>query len=807
MLFRFIKILAFGILSILVFSDAFSQTILVYNQQTGEPISDVFIYCSNKKTTALTDQLGMVDLSDFKDTDIIHFQHTSYYTLDISKQKITKQKYRVGLVENFVKLRELVVSASKWEENTSEIPNKIEIIKRKDIIFSNPETSATMLESGGEVFVQRSQMGGGSPMLRGFAANKILFLVDGVRMNNAIYRSGNLHNVLQADVNSVESAEVIFGPGTNIYGSDALGGVIDIHMMTPEFSTEGKKWITSGHGLARLSTANFERTIHADINTSNEKWAFLAMITYSAFDDLKMGNTGGNDYLKRPEYIGTVNGNDSIFKNDNPNEQKFSAYNQLSFITKLSNKFSESVSWTYSIYLTSTTDVPRYDRLIQYKNDQLRYAEWDYSPQQWVMNSLELDFHQKTKAYDNAILTLAYQNVKEGRNDREYKNEWLRKRNEAVNIFSLNADFDKKINLTNSLFYGLELVYNGVQSTGIKQNIITNKEIATASRYPDGGSKYFQSGAYISYKKNFKRLPATFQAGTRYSYVSLNSKFDDTSFYHLPYKEIKLGNSAITGSAGFVYRPGSWQLTLNISSGFRAPNLDDVAKVFDSEPGNVVVPNEDLQPEYLYNGEIGVLKKFQNKASIQITAFYSYLDNAMVRRDFTLNGQDSIMYDGEMSKVQAVVNAGYANIYGASFLANIQIVKHLGFKTALTYIKGLDDEGYALRHAPPLYGNSALVFEKNRLKVELSASYNAKVNYEDLAPSERDKPHLYATDSVGNPYSPSWWTLNYRMAYSFNDKFMTNFAVENILDKRFMSYASGIAAPGRNFIFSFRYSF
>jgi len=803
---RYFQILAISFWGLFLSTTTRSQNILVFDEQTGAPISDVYLYSGDKKITALTNSVGLVDISNFADTSNIHFQHTSYFSIVVEKQKLVKMKFRIGMVENFVKLDELVVSAKHWEENTSEIPNKIEVIKRKEILFTNPETSADMLEKGGEVFVQKSQMGGGSPMLRGFAANKILFLLDGVRMNNAIYRSGNLHNVLQADVNSVESAEIIFGPGTNIYGSDALGGVIDIHTLKPIFSSEGKKWRTTGTALARFSSANFEKTLHADINSSNDSWAFMASFSYTDFNDLKMGSNG-NDYLKRPEYVETINGHDSVMQNPNVNEQKYSAYNQLSFVTKLSHKFSKYVTWSYNLYLTKTSDVPRYDKLKQYKKGKLKYAQWYYSPQQWVMNSLKLDFSKKTKVYDNAVFVLAYQNVKEGRNDRKFQNKWLRKRNETVNIFSLNADLDKQLNRTNSLYYGIELVYNDVQSEALKRDIFTNDEKTVASRYPDGGSKYFQSGIYLSYKKNFDRLPATFQTGIRYSYVSLNSLFDDTSFYHLPYKEINLSNGAVSGSAGFVYRPGSWQLTLNLSSGFRAPNLDDVAKVFDSEPGNVVVPNENLKPEYLYNGEIGVLRKFDHKASLQLTAFYSYLHNAMVRRDFTLNGQDSIMYDGEMSKVQAVVNAGYANIYGVSFLANIQIVDYLGFKTALTYIKGVDDEGYAMRHAPPLYGSSSLVFEKHAFKAEFEFVYNAEVSYDNLAPSQRGKGYLYAEDENGHPYSPSWWTLNYRMAYSFSEKFAANMALENILDKRYSPYSSGIAAPGRNVIFSVRYRF
>jgi hemoglobin/transferrin/lactoferrin receptor protein len=805
MFLKFFRLLFLSVLVFLCTCITNAQQVFIYDQETKEPVSDVFLYSKDGKETALTDNLGIADISSFKETAIISFQHTSYYTISLTKKKIERLNFKIGMIESFVKLNELVISASKWEEKTSEIPNKIEVIKRKDIIFSNPETTASMLESGGEVFVQRSQMGGGSPMLRGFAANKILFVVDGVRMNNAIYRSGNLQNVLQADVNSIESTEIIFGPGTNIYGSDALGGVIDIHMMNPKF-TEGKKWKTTGNGLARISSINFEKTLHAGINASNDKWAFLAMFTYSSFEDLKMGSNS-NEYLKRNEYVKTINGHDSIYKNDDPNIQRSSAYNQMNFVGKLSNKFSKSVHWTYNLYLSTAPDVPRYDRLIQYNGNELKYAEWNYSPQQWVMNSLELDFIKPTRIYDNSNITIAYQNVKEGRNDRKYQNEWLRERNEVVNIFSLNADFDKKINQTNSIFYGLEVVHNDVESTGVKKNIFTNEEKSSSSRYPNGGSKYFQSGAYLSYKKNFKNIPATFQAGARYSFVSLSSKFNDTEFYGLPYDEINLNNGALTASTGLVYRPGNWQLSLNLSSGFRAPNLDDVAKIFDSEPGNVVVPNEDLKPEYLYNAEIGISHKFQNKVSFQLSGFYSYLKDAMVRRDFTLNGQDSIMYDGEMSKVQAVVNAGYAHIYGTNLLVNIKLTRHLGLKSALTFIKGIDDDDNALRHAPPLYGNTTLIYERNSLKIELAASYNAAVNYKDLAPTERAKPYLYATDEDGNPFSPSWWTLNYRMSYSFTEKFMANFAIENILDKRFMTYSSGIAAPGRNIVFSVRYSF
>ena len=801
-----VRFVAFLIL-FLVVSDftAQAQTIFVYDKQTGNPIWDVLLYNNQKDKTALTNEVGIADVSEFAREDIINFQHPSFNPFQIDLLSITQQKYRVALSPRLVSLEEVVVSANKWEANIDEIPNTIEIIEKKDIIFENPQTTADMLSSGNEVYVQKSQLGGGSPMLRGFSANKILFMVDGVKMNNAIYRSGNLHNVLQADVNIIESAEVIFGPGTNIYGSDALGGVIDVHTLNPKLTGE-KKWTTSGHGVARLSSADFEKMLHGDVNFGNDEWAVMVSLTYSDFDDLKMGNMH-NEYTTRPEYVKIIDGKDSIVQNNDPNVQRYSGYSQFSFISKIRQQFSKNLDWTYSFYLTSMADVPRYDRLLQYSGDALKYSVWNYHPQQWLMNSLEINLRDRTKIYDQASFTFAYQNVQEGRNDRKYQDEWLRKRKEYVNIISLNVDFDKSLRWGNSIFYGLEFTYNNVDSKATANNIATDETENISTRYPDGGTNYIQAGIYLSYKKNFSDIPLSFQAGGRISYVYLNSKFEDTSFYKLPYSEIKLNNGAITASAGLTYRPGNWQVKLNLSSGFRAPNLDDVAKIFDSEPGNVVVPNQNLKPEYLYNIDAGFVFRVSDIVKLEFTAFFSYLDDAMVRRDYQVGGKDSIYYDGELSKVQAIVNTGSAIIYGASFGFNAKIYRNLAFNTKLTYIKGEDDDGYALRHAPPLYGASSLIFEKEKLKLAVSAVYNSGISYENLAPSERSKAYLYGTDINGNPYSPGWWTLNFKGSYAFSKTFLVTFGIENIFNYRYRSYASGITAPGRNFIAAFRYSF
>lgn len=802
---RLDRIAAIGFVFMISLQLAHAQNIFVYDQQTGIPVDNASIFNNSKTISGLTNEMGLGSVKGFHATDTINIQHAGYDEVQLTMELIIKMKYKVALHGKLINLNEVVVSANRWEENADEIPNKIEVIRQKDIIFENPATSADMLASGNEVYVQKSQAGGGSPMIRGFAANKILFMLDGVRMNNAIYRSGNLQNVLQADVNSVKSAEVIFGPGTNIYGSDALGGVVDIHLMEPEFNPS-EKWHSKGHAMTRIASADFERTVHADLNVGNDKWGLLAMVSYSKFDDLNMGSMH-NAYNQRPAYADRINGNDTLLFNADPDKQLFSGYDQLNIVTKVSHRFSKSIDWSYNLYLSTTSDVPRYDRLIQSSEDGLTYAQWYYNPQRWLMNRLQIHFRAKTGIYDNAIYTLAYQNVSEGRNDRKFGNNWLRSRLEKVDVFSVSADYDKKLRARNFVYYGLDVSYNKVNSSGTSTNIVTDEVRKVSSRYPDGGTDYLQTGLYINYKKNFLKIPLTLLTGLRYSYISLRSEFKDTSFYQLPYRNISLNNNALTANAGLVFRPGSWQINLNISSGFRAPNLDDVAKIFDSEPGNVVVPNENLKPEYLYNSDLGFIYKMNNKAMIEVTGFYSYLVDAMVRRDFQLNGQDSILYDGQMSKVQALVNTGSATIYGLSAMVSLQIYKGLGFKSNLSYIKSKDNDGFSLQHTPPIYGSSSLTYDKDRLKIKVSAIYNAEVSYGELSPSERSKTYQYATDAAGNPYAPGWWTLNLNGSYAFNEKFLATFGIDNILDYRYRPFASGIAASGRNFILALRYSF
>jgi hemoglobin/transferrin/lactoferrin receptor protein len=403
--------------------------------------------------------------------------------------------------------------------------------------------------------------------------------------------------------------------------------------------------------------------------------------------------------------------------------------------------------------------------------------------------------------------SLAYQYYEESRHERGFQEEWLRHRNEQLDIASFNLDFDKDIG-NDLLYYGVQYVYNSLNSSASNENIETGEVLPEQTRYPNGDNDYNTFAAYISYKNNFSEK-YTMITGLRYSYFDIKSTLDTSaSYYNFPFSEMNLSTGAFNGSLGLVYHPTKeWKLNMNLSSGFHAPNIDDMAKVFDSEPESVIMPNENLEPEYAYNADLGIEKDFGDRASFRVTGFYTWVQNKMVRREATFNGRDSIMYDGVLSQVHKVINAENAFIYGFNAALNVKLPYSLRLKADYTYTDGEDNDGEPLRHVAPAFGQLSVTYSKDPFRILLNAEFNSEISNNNLALSEQSKTHMYALNAQGLPYSPSWWTLNLKGSYHITSNLAVNAGVENILDVRYRPYSSGIVGSGRNFIVALRANF
>lgn len=801
--------IVFTIVLFLFLQFAHAQIITVLEKESNDPIPGVALYNLKKTKYVVTDINGQAKLDSFNDREIIYFQNLLYQKLQLRKVEISELDYTIYLTPKVEGLKQIVISVSKFEQSKRDIPQSIVSINAKEIALANPQTSADLLNNTGNVFIQKSQLGGGSPMIRGFSTNRLLITVDGVRMNNAIFRGGNLQNVISIDPLSIQNTEVTLGSGSVVYGSDAIGGVMSFYTKKPELSYKDDM-LFQGNALTRYASANNEKTGHFDLNFGLKKWAFLTNVSYTDFDDLRMGSRGPDDYL-RPEFIIRQNGEDIIVPNSEPQIQKPTAYSQLNLMQKVRYEPSDNLQFDLGLYFTTTSDYPRYDRLTRPRGETLRSAEWEYGPQQWFMSNFQITkTSSSSNLYNKIQSTIAYQNFKESRADRDFQSPLREVREENVDVFSFNLDLEKRLSSKTTLFYGVEYLYNKVGSEGQEENIETNTFAQNVTRYPNGAT--WQSlAAYTSfkYKPNSKFV---FQSGLRFNHVFANADFrENNAFLNLPFNEAKINTGALTGTAGFAWTPSDMiQWKLNASTAFRAPNIDDIGKVFDSEPGSVVVPNNNLKAEYAYGGELGLRLNFDEKVLLDLATYYTFLDNALIRRNFELNGQTEIVYDGEVSNIQAIQNASKAWIYGFEVGLEINFSKYLKMRSQYNIIGGTEDNNgieVPVRHVAPNFGRTHLIWQKGKLLFDAFLEFNSELSFNQLAPSELSKDYLYASDENGNPYSPSWHTLNLRTQYSFNEKISLTTSLENITDQRYRPYSSGISAPGRNLILALKYSF
>lgn len=707
-----------------------------------------------------------------------------------------------------VGLDEVVVSASKWKQFRREQPKRISMLSPENNLFENPQTAADLLELSGHVYIQKSQLGGGSPMIRGFSTNRLLYSVDGIRMNTAIFRSGNLQNVISLDPFAMERTEVLFGPGSVIYGSDAMGGVMSFITKNPVFSTEAGKLKVKGSATARYSSANNERTGHFDVSVGSRKWAFLTSFSSFNFDDLKQGSHGPNDYLKPYLVERHNNEKDVAITNPNPLIQSPSGYSQINFMQKVGFKPTEHWDLQYALHYSETSDYARYDRHTRIKKGLPQYGEWNYGPQIWMLNQLTAQHFAQNSFYDRMAVRLGIQRFEESRIDRKFNKKDRTTTEEVVDAYSASVDFTKDI-ARHTLYYGLEYVHNDVDSKGTETNVETNEQKPAFSRYPQS---HWQS--YAAYVQALFRLSdkLNLEAGLRYNYYSLSADFSNNGLELGFEPKQKNHKGAVSGSLGLTYHPShDWLLALNAGRGFRTPNVDDMGKLYDSVDGAVVVPNPDLKPEYAHNVELGIVKTFGSFLKLDFSAYYTHLDNAMVRRDFHVNGSGRMLYKGEEVGILAIQNAASAYVSGFQLGCYAVLPMGFGYNMQLNLQHGKEelDNGSrsTIRHAAPFFGRAALTFQHDKLTMELYTQFQAKRAYEDMPETEKSKKEIYALDGSGNVYSPSWFTLNLKAQYKPNAHLLLNAGLENITDKRYRHYSSGISAPGRNFIASVTYMF
>ncbi len=793
------------IISVLFIQISIAQKVKLVSSSTGDPIPSVAIYNSTKLKSVITDESGTADLSHFNVSDTLFFQHSSFISLQLP-YAVAVSKKEIHLERKNVLIPEFVITATKHREIQHDIAGKVDVIASKKLSSLPIQNSADLLTYTGNIFVQKSQVGGGSPVLRGFEANKILLVVDGVRMNNAIYRSGHLQNSLTIDNAILDRAEIIYGPSSVIYGSDALGGVIHYITKDPVLADTSKSIMKAGAYTQYATAANTYKN-HLHFNIGGKSVASFSSFTLSRFGNMKMGTRRDPFYGEwglQKWYVERINNKDSIVENPNPDVLNLASYGQIDLVQKFRFSPDHSSDHILNIQYSSSSNINRHDELNNIEGGEPEFAEWYYGPQKRFMVSTQSLFKATQGMFSNFVVTLGYQNIEESRYTRNFNEDTLFTQVEGVQVFSGNFDFVKFLDGKNTLNYGVDLNQNLVSSGATKENIITGIELPTLSRYPDAGATTWNVAAYGLYKRYIhEKLIASF--GIRSQYYSLNSSFGKM-YYELPgsFQDISLSNMSLTGNVSLIYDyRRDTKISLILSHGFRSPNLDDLAKIRLTS-GKLTLPNPDLNPEQSYNAEIGFSKTFDGYIQINANYFVDYLANVIVREPFAFSdGADSLLFQGRYRSTYVNVNSSEGIIHGFSMNMISDLNSSISFKSTLNYTYGRDLTGdLPLAHIPPVFGRTNFSYEIKNFSAEIYFMYAGWKRIEDMSLTGEDK------HDEGTEYGyPGWYTANINASYKIVDQVIFQLAVENVTNNFYQPFASGVPAPGINFIGTLRLDF
>jgi hemoglobin/transferrin/lactoferrin receptor protein len=274
------------------------ETILlkVLSAETGNPVAGARV--STEDAVLVTNESGRVRIP--ANVAYVTVTHPAYERKRVYKSEFLASEYVISLEPRVFSDTVVITGANRREQVLADSAVRVEQVGREQVDIANPQTAADLLDISESVYIQKSQMGGGSPMIRGFSTNRVLIVVDGIRMNNAIFRSGNVHNVISVDPNMIDATEIVYGPGSVIYGSDAIGGVMAFSTFKPDFATKGLR--TEGSLFSRFSSANSEATTSARFGLASTDWSASFGASFSRYGDLSMGSNGMPEY-RRLEYV------------------------------------------------------------------------------------------------------------------------------------------------------------------------------------------------------------------------------------------------------------------------------------------------------------------------------------------------------------------------------------------------------------------------------------------------------------------------------------------------------------------------
>ncbi len=751
----------------------------------NNPLAYVQVILEPTNRGDVTDERGKFQISNLPTGQYkVTFQLIGYETFKksvvIASSKETFE-LKIEMTPTIIELGDVLVTASRNTESVHEVPQFVSVINPRKIRERNNQQTPELLREEPGLTVQKTNQGGGSPIMRGLKANKLLFLVDGIRLNNSTYRGGNTQYLNTVDSGTLDRVEIVHGPISVLYGSDALGGAINLITKSPQLTLDGKPTF-GGSASASLSTADETKTSNFNVMTGNSKWGLIIKGSFKSFGDISRGSSGGSSLMNRLR-------NDSRTNRVLNKKQSPNGYDSYDLSSKALVRLSHLQELTFAAQLNRQNSVPRYD-VVETLGDSVRL----FDPQERDLFYMTYVNKTHSRLFNKFTVTASLHRQLERRRRIKFGST-----NETFDQFrtrttGLQVNFNKLFGSNHQLVYGSEFYFDQVATKSSGRDLITAIESRRAPLFPDGSS-FLTLGVFA--QDAFHILPKwKLILGGRFSTTQLKAPFEDDAANLQNFGTIEQTNSSVTGSLGSRFAISKkLSFVTNIAQGFRTPNLDDVSKLGPGKGKSFFdVPNADTKPEKTLSID-GGFKIFSNGLRANVFGFYNSIKDLLVRQPAEFNGATFVIEEGDTLAVFHKENTGKAYTTGIALNAEFSVTPDLVLLGNLSYTYGQNtSNSEALSSIPPFGGLLGLRWRQNKYWAELHSRFAA----EQTRLSLEDQADLRIPEGG----TPGWYTLNLKLGTDITEAVSLKVAVMNILDRNYREHLSGFNAPGRNFVFA-----
>lgn len=637
---------------------------------------------------------------------------------------------------SFITLDSIVVESRNIKISELANPFIVSSLSAKQIQQNGARTTPEALMGVSGIFLQKTNHGGGSAFIRGLTGNQTLLVIDGIRINNATFRYGPNQYLNTIDMFTLNKINVLKGIGAIEYGSDAMGGVIQMETKQNAQEHTGKLYISN---TSKFVSKQMESTNRTELQFAQKKWDFIGGLSIKNYGDVWGGKTVG--------------------------KQAPTGYSEMNYDLKAKIKINDRQEITIASQNTAQKNIPIYHKIVleNYKSNQV-------DKQVHNLNYLTYKYKGHNRWISSIIMSASMQRSLEKRSLQKNNTVIVRTENDSIQTTGLTAEILSKPTIFWSINTGFDYYKDRVNSIATELNTSTSTQILKRGLYPNNAG-YNNSSLFTIHYINAGKFKLI--TGVRYNFLKINLKDSDLG-------TVVLKPSALISNFGLNYQFNKNNAFFgSFTSGYRAPNIDDLGTLgivdFRYE-----IPSYDLKPEKSLNVEFGY-KYNSSKKSFAISAFNMKLKDIIAR----------VLVDGKVINGYNVYNkknieSSYIN--GAEISFTQVLHSSFVFQTNATYTYGQNStKNEPMRRIPPFFGQNTLSWK--RKNIILACRHQFAGQQTRLAKGDMDD------NRIGIAGTPSWNTLNVDASIEMKH-IDVQLNLINLLNEKYKTHGSGVYGMG-----------